>query len=565
MQIMRTTRTFALAVAALALGAVTAAPAQAVFEPLVPNLPDRPAILLETDYYVYGPGTGFDTPIVTVNVDNRGYDEPSTLYLYWQNRTSGQTMYYNLHDGLGGQERDLFGALPAAPARIFVPDLVDFRLFGPNSALGPLPAGLPGGTGLYQWVLEVRDADGDGVIGRGNAMYSYIAGVVDVTGDINGNANWTSNNAYFLRGAPTYVNPGATLNIQPGTVILGSQADQGTLAVLPDGTINASGDADRPIVFTSELPVGERSSGDWGGLVISGNAPVGGGQRVGEGNSGEYGGDDPADSSGVLRYVRVEFAGIRFNEQNELNGIALQGVGTGTVLEHLQIHNNEDDGIEFFGGTAQVKYVLITDAHDDSFDWTFGWQGKAQHVVAIQRNQENDHGIEADNDEDNFDAEPRSNPTIYNATFVGNRLIPGSTDTRGWLLRRGTFATIRNFIITNFDVEAIQVSSDQGLGALGTGVVIENGVINGNGALGVPQEVVTYLNGAPQIKFGDPRLPDPNSLIQPDVSPLGGSPARSGFAAPPADGFFDPNVIWMGGVNPQNPWIYEGWTTFSDN
>jgi hypothetical protein len=474
-------------------------------------------------------------------------------------------MYYNLHDGLGGQERDLFGALPAAPARIFVPDLVDFRLFGPNSALGPLPAGLPGGTGLYQWVLEVRDADGDGVIGRGNAMYNYVDAVVDVTGDINGNVTWTSNNTYFLRGAPTNVNAGATLTIQPGTVILGSQADQGTLAVLPDGTINASGDADRPIIFTSELPVGERGPGDWGGLVISGNAPVGGGQRVGEGNSGNYGGDDPADSSGVLRYVRVEFAGIRFSEQNELNGIALQGVGTGTVLEHLQIHHNNDDGIEFFGGTAQAKYVLITDCADDSFDWTFGWQGKAQHVVAIQRSLENDHGIEADNDEDNFDNEPRSNPTIYNATFAGNRPIPGSTEENGWLFRRGTYITMRNFILTNFDDEAIELRDQPSIDALGVNTFIENGVIFGNGGIATPQEALDYINGAPGIKFGDPRLPDPNHALQPLVAPLGGSPANSGFATPPADGFFDTNIFWMGGVNPQNPWIYEGWTTFSDN
>ena len=318
---MRTTRILSLALATLALGAAAAAPAQAVFDPLVPGIGNRPAILLETDYYVYGPGTGFGTPRVTVTIDNRGYDEPTTLYLYWQNRETGARMFYNLHDGLVGQERDLFGA--DGPARILVPSLSDFCLFGNGCALGNLPAGVPTTTGLYQWVLEVRDEDGQDAVGRGNAMYNHVDAVVDVTGDIDGNVTWTSNNAYFLRGAPTFVNPGATLNIEPGTIILGSQADQGTLAVLPDGTINADGDADRPIIFTSELEVGERGPGDWGGLVISGNAPVNGGERIGEGNSGNYGGDDPGDSSGVLRYVRVEFAGIRFNEQNELNGIAL--------------------------------------------------------------------------------------------------------------------------------------------------------------------------------------------------------------------------------------------------
>ena len=235
------------------------------------------------------------------------------------------------------------------------------------------------------------------------------------------------------------------------------------------------------------------------------------------------------------------------------------------MLEHLQVHHNSDDGIEFFGGTSQAKWVLITDARDDSLDWTFGWVGKLQHFVAIQRNQENDNGIEADNDEDNFDLEPRSNPTVFNATWVGNEPIAGSDDTRGWLLRRGTYATIRNFIVTNFDLEAVQVADAPGLAALGGQLTIENGVIFNTGAIGVPQEVSDYLNGAPGLKFNNPQLPDPNSLIQPDVAPRPGSPARSGHAVPPNDGFFDTNVFFLGGVNPDNPWIYEGWTTFSDN
>lgn len=553
------------AVFALAVAAVPAAtPAQAQFPPLEPNVDNRPAILLETDYYVYGPGTNFDDPVVTVTMDNRGYNQPATLFLYWQNRTTGQTMYYNLFDGMSGQPRDLFGASAGSPAAILAPDLTDFRLFGPGSALGPIPAGVPSTTGLYQWVLEVRDEDGDDVISRGNAMFNYVDGVVEVTGNINGNVNWTNNNVYYLRGAPTAVTPGATLNIEPGTVILGSQSDQGTLVVLPDATIIADGDADRPIIFTSELPVGQRGPGDWGGLVISGNAPVGGGVRIGEGDSGEYGGDDPGDSSGVLRYVRVEFAGIRFNEQNELNGIAVQGVGTGTVLEHLQVHYNSDDGIEFFGGTANAKYVLITDANDDSLDWTFGWQGKLQHFVAIQRSQENDHGIEADSDEDNFDIEPRSNPTIYNATFVGNRPIQGSTEENGWLLRRGTFLTMRNFILTSFADEAVEIE-DVSLANLGSGVQISHGVIFNTGGIGSTQEITDYLQSQPGMSFNNPRLPDPNSLIQPDVAPGQGSPARGGAATPPNDGFFDTNVFYLGGVNPTNPWIYEGWTTFSDN
>lgn len=536
--------------------------AKQAFGPVQPGL-QRPGILLETDSYAYGTAGLPSDPSVVVNLRSRGYTEPVTMYFYWQNRDTSERMYYSVADGFGSTERDLFGT-PEAPVQVFAPDLTDFPLFGDGGAFGPVPGSVPSATGLYQFVLELRNGDGSQVVSRGNAMYNQVDSVVQVTGDINGTANWVNNNVYLLRGAPSFVNSGARLNIEEGTVIFGSRADQGTLVVAPGGQIFAEGDAMRPIIFTSELPVGERGPGDWGGLVISGNAPVNGGTRVGEGASGEYGGNNPNDNSGVLSYVRVEFAGIRFNETNELNGIALQGVGSGTTIDHVQVHHNSDDGIEFFGGTANAKYVLITDARDDSFDWTFGWQGKVQHVVVIQRNQENDHGIEADNDGDNNDLTPRSNPTIYNATFVGNRPIQGSSAENGWLFRRGTWVTMRNFIVTNFDDPAVEVESDPSLGALGNQLTIRNGIFFNNGGLGTPAQVATYLQGSQGVSQADPRLPYPNDAIQPDVAPLPGSPARGGFAAPPNDGFFD-SVSWIGGVNPDDPWIDDGWTTFSDN
>jgi hypothetical protein len=532
------------------------------FDPLQPGI-RRPGILLETDQYVYGTANLPDDPTLVVNLRSRGYTEPATLYLYWENRDTEQKMYYSVADGFVAQERDLFGTA-GAPTKVFVPDLTDFRLFGTDSAFGPVPGAVSSNVGLYQFVLEIRNADGTEVVSRGNAMYNQVASVVNVNGDITGNTTWTSNNVYRLRGAPNFVTAGSRLTIEPGTVILGSRADQGTLVVLPGGQIFAQGDAMRPIIFTSELPVGERGPGDWGGLVISGNAPVSSSPRQGEGDSGEYGGDNPNDNSGVLSYVRVEFAGIRFNEVNELNGIALQGVGRNTQIDHIQVHHNSDDGIEFFGGTAEAKYVLITDARDDSLDWTFGWDGKLQHFVAIQRNQENDHGIEADNDEDDEDNTPRSNPTIYNATFVGNRNIQGSSAENGWLLRRGTYATIRNFIVTLFDNAAVEVDSTPSLNALGNQTRISHGFFFNNGGLGTPAAVMTYLQGETNVTQADPMLPYPNDAIQPDVAPLAGSPARSGHANPPNDGFFD-SVSWRGGVDPNDPWIYEGWTTFSDN
>ncbi|HEX2254353.1 MAG TPA: hypothetical protein VHQ65_13865 [Thermoanaerobaculia bacterium] len=524
------------------------------FTPIASGIANRPQMLLETDYYVYGAGILPAEPDLVVSIDRNGYDQPATMYLFWENRNNGQRQYYNVGQGLTNQEVDLFGAA-GSPAQVLVPSLSDFRLFGPDSAFGSLPAGVPRGNGLYQFVLEVRDAAGTRVIARSNAMYNFVGDVVNVSGNLAG-GNWTNDKVYYLAG-PTRVTSG-TLNIQAGTVILGSQAGQGVLIVRPGARIQAVGDAMRPIVFSSENERGDRAPGDWGGLAINGNAPVNIPNPVGEGDSGTYGGNDPNDSSGRLSYVRVEFAGIRFNDQDELNGIALQGVGAGTQLDHLQIHYNQDDGIEFFGGTANAKYVLVTNAEDDSLDWTFGWQGNLQFFVAIQTTTEAGEGIEADGQEQNPNATPRSNPTLYNATFVGNRPLPGSDNGSCMNLRRGTSATIRNFVCEGFSGRGVNFSTSSS--PADASLSISNGIVFD--VAGGLSDDPSRLGGT--ILTADPRLPAPYGLT-PDVAPLPGSPARgnANVAAPPA-GFFDA-VNFLGGVNPNDPWIHEGWTTFSDN
>ena len=145
-----------------------------------------------------------------------------------------------------------------------------------------------------------------------------------------------------------------------------------------------------------------------------------GGQGLGEADTGVYGGDNPNDNSGILRYVRVEFAGVEFSPDNELNGIAFQGVGRGSTYEFIQVHMNRDDALEWFGGTADIKYAVASNAADDSFDWTFGWTGRAQFIAIHQRGDDADNGIEADNNEFNNNLLPRSNPQIYNMTICGD-------------------------------------------------------------------------------------------------------------------------------------------------
>ena len=206
------------------------------------------------------------------------------------------------------------------------------------------------------------------------------------------------------------------------------------------------------------------ANGEWGGLVISGNAPINdcnddvqpGGRvdcvKFGEGNSGLFGGADATDSSGTLRYVRVMYAGFRVNNEDELNGIAFQGTGSGTTAEFIQVHNNFDDGIEWFGGNTNVRYAVVTGAGDDSLDWTDGWQGSVQFAVVQQSPTRGDRGIEADNRNGSNDDMPRSNPNIGNFTFIG-----GAAGDTGLVLRRGTAGDYFNGVVTGFEDAGIDI------------------------------------------------------------------------------------------------------------
>ena len=274
----------------------------------------------------------------------------------------------------------------------------------------------------------------------------------------------TSDIEWFL-GGPLVIGDDVeetTLTIEPGTTV--KAIDGSFVLIQRNSTIMAEGTVDAPIVFTSALEVGSRSAADWGGLVINGNAPInnGGaaGEAPGEAGTGIYGGSDSLDSSGILNYVRVEFAGNQIDTENELNGIAFQGVGSGTEVDFVQVHLASDDGIEFFGGTVNVKHVVITGSDDDSIDWTGGWQGNAQFVIAEQLAEsgtEAERGIEGDNLEGNDSATPFSDPALSNVTLIAR---DGNPDD-GLRLRRGTRGQLFNFIVTGFDGNCITVTEAQ--------------------------------------------------------------------------------------------------------
>ena len=263
----------------------------------------------------------------------------------------------------------------------------------------------------------------------------------------------------------------AVLSIDPGVKIYaGTRTSQ--LAIQRGSRINAQGTAAQPIVLTSAdalgyattlglanarspLGAGVRDdpySGEWGGLSLLGrgvinNCPAAPAvcEAEAEGGSGLYGGNVPNDTSGTLKYVRVEYAGVRFTETNELNAIAFWGVGSGSTIDYVQAHNGGDDTVEFFGGSVNAKHLVLTGSDDDSLDWTFGWTGKVQHVVIAQNPLQaaGDAGYEADNNELGFDILPRSAPTISNVTLVGN-----TTAGAGLRLRRGTAGKLYNHVVS---------------------------------------------------------------------------------------------------------------------
>lgn len=291
-------------------------------------------------------------------------------------------------------------------------------------------------------------------------------------GNVSQNTTLTSDRAWVLFGGVNVV-AGATLTIEPGTIIYGAFGEETAfLSVQQGAMIQANGTAEAPILFTSiRRLTSVPQPGDWGGIIINGSAPINapGGIANGEGGTGVYGGNNPDDNSGSMRYVIVEYAGQQLGEDNELNSFSFNGVGSGTTLEYLESLYGKDDGFEFFGGTANLRYALSLGSGDDAFDWALGWQGKGQFWVAEQDPFDGDSGIEADNNEDNFARRPISNPTIANITLVGQS--DGDNRNRGIILRRGTRGSISNALVANFANHGVQVSDAETLVHLSDGTL----------------------------------------------------------------------------------------------
>jgi len=288
---------------------------------------------------------------------------------------------------------------------------------------------------------------------------------------ISQNTTWTANNIYLLKGF-VYVTSGTTLTIQPGTIIKGDKASKATLIVEPGAKLIAEGTAAAPIVFTSNQAKGQRNYGDWGGVVMIGKAPHNrpsaqtfeGGIR---GNMGSA--NEPADNSGSLKYVRIEFAGVSLTNANnsEINGLTLYNVGSGTKIEYVQVSYSGDDAYEWFGGTVNAKYLIALRNFDDDFDTDWGFTGKVQFALSLRdplfADQSGSNGFESDNFNPGepataaFNGLPLTQPVFANVSVINASGTPVGTTQSGsgpyqsaMHLRRNTATSIYNSLFVGY-------------------------------------------------------------------------------------------------------------------
>ena len=314
-------------------------------------------------------------------------------------------------------------------------------------------------------------------------------GMTVISGSTEQNYTFKANTKYLLKGF-VYVKDGATLTIEPGTIIKGDKATKGTLIIERGGKIMANGTAAKPIVFTSAQPAGQRAAGDWGGIIILGKAPVnlGTSAKIEGGVDREFGGTDVADNSGVLKYVRIEYPGIAFQPDNEINGLTMGGVGSGTTIEYVQVSYSGDDSFEWFGGTVNAKYLIAYKTVDDMFDTDNGYSGKLQFLVGISdpnvADASGSNGFESDNDSQGSTATPITSPTYSNVTLFGPLGTNPSAQVnanfkRGLHLRRNNKTKLHNSVILGWPVGLLLDGGTTEANATANEFRIQNTVIAG--------------------------------------------------------------------------------------
>ncbi|MEM9691385.1 MAG: hypothetical protein AAGA56_02480 [Myxococcota bacterium] len=386
-----------------------------------------------------------------------------------------------------------------------------------------------------------------------------------LSGAVDSDITLTAADSPWLLEGIVKVEDGATLTIEAGTVIQGDAETLGTLVVQRGGQINAVGTADNPIVFTSERPEDVAAAGDWGGVIILGNAPI----MNADGNAGMaeatiegltmdelYGGDDPADSSGNLSYVRIEFSGVDLGDGNEINGLTLGGVGSGTTISHVMVRNTLDDGFEWFGGTVNGDHLIVFGCGDDAFDMDQGYQGTVQFLYAKSNNPTTDdpHGFEMDSILDNTVTEQDTAPTIWNTTLCGSA---GAANPRnGMRLRENFRGTISNALVLGFDI-GLRVDNGDDMEPDNADPVINNSLFFGNTTLGQD-------NGEAEIMAGTGNITDVDPMVNCDADPPIPAANVEGGATPSGAGV-DTSATYIGAFAAGDTWANAtegGWVRY---
>ena len=285
-------------------------------------------------------------------------------------------------------------------------------------------------------------------------------GPVELSGDLP-TQTLDASKKYLLKGF-VFVQSGQVLTIPAGTIILGDKASKGTLVINKGGKLIAEGTAEKPIVFTSKLGPGERDKGDWGGIILLGNANVNQNNPAIEGvtpavNFGTQNSTaNDGENSGVLKFVRIEYAGIALSPNNETNSLTMGGVGNGTIIENVQVSYGGDDGFEWFGGTVNAKNLISYGTWDDDFDTDFGYTGKVQFAVAVRdpfsADQSGSNAFESDNDAGGSTLTPLTAPVFSNVTVFGSTTSISANYQHAVHFRRRTASSIFNSVLTGYPV-----------------------------------------------------------------------------------------------------------------
>jgi hypothetical protein len=414
----------------------------------------------------------------------------------------------------------------------------------------------------------------------GSLQEKIIASKI-LTGNINENVELPKGK-YTLKGY-VYVNNRARITFAAGSIIVGDTVQKGALIIEQNSRLIAEGTASEPIVFTSGKAPGQRKPGDWGGIAIAGNAPTNRSTPplLEGGINAVYGGSLANDNSGILRYVRIEFAGIAADPNSEINGLTLGGVGTGTIIENVQVSYGNDDAFEFFGGTVNCRNLIAFATADDDFDFDFGYVGRIQFALSLRDplfvdGGDAGNGIECDNDGAGTTASPRTRPQLSNFTFCGPNGASGTLGNHNFntRFRRSTHFVLVNSILMGYQKAGFQFESDSTANAYIDGRsrfrhnlvhgVVEPYRVNSTSLINAAT-VQAKAEGVDSCSTfasaNDIMLENPFNLSAPNFLPKAGSPALTGasFFGLASAGFT--TTTYRGAFGTTN-WM-QGWTSFT--